>query len=66
MTFIKINHNNKQKIPYTILDFWYFTIGVNVIPIRFKTKKASSTWEEWQNNSIPLEEYERQKKRRIV
>ncbi|HEX6671462.1 MAG TPA: bifunctional DNA primase/polymerase, partial [Nitrososphaeraceae archaeon] len=50
-------------IDFAILDYWFYTVGSNIIPIKFKQKKPHlSTWKEWQNKAIPVEVYEKWKK----
>jgi len=34
-------------------DYWYYIIGVNVIPVDTINREKYVTWAEWQNNSIP-------------
>src|SRR5919108_464187 len=36
-------------------DFWYYTIGVNVIPANTRQKKTFVEWKRWQIESIPEE-----------
>ena len=40
------------------IDFWFYTIGVNVIPVPYMSKKPIVKWEMWQNQPIPSEVYE--------
>ncbi|CAN5875455.1 hypothetical protein BH23THE1_BH23THE1_20500 [soil metagenome] len=40
------------------IDFWFYTIGVNVIPAASKYKIPRVKWTEWQDKSIPEEVYE--------
>ncbi len=44
------------------LDYWYYSLGINIIPIRYKSKRPLIPWKEWQNKTIPIETYERWKK----
>jgi hypothetical protein len=43
-------------------DFWYYTIGVNVIPAHTKKKKTFIDWKRWQTEPIPEELHDRWKK----
>jgi hypothetical protein len=43
-------------------DFWFYIIGVNVIPAVSKNKIPKVKWTEWQYNPIPDEVYEDWKK----
>ena len=43
-------------------DFWYYEIGVNVIPANTKEKKTFENWLPWQDKSIPKELHEFRKK----
>ena len=43
------------------IDFWFYIIGVNIIPIRFRSKQPIVSWEQWQNEAIPEELYEKWK-----
>ncbi len=36
-------------------DYWYYMIGVNVIPADTQNKRTYESWSEWQNKSIPEE-----------
>lgn len=40
------------------IDFWFYDIGVNVIPIPYMSKKPTVKWEIWQDQPIPSEVYE--------
>lgn len=42
-------------------DYWYYSIGVNVIPADTKKKKTWVKWSEWQDKPIPEEVYEQWK-----
>ncbi len=43
-------------------DFWFYKIGVNVIPADTKNKKTSFRWSEFKEKSIPEEKHEQIKK----
>jgi hypothetical protein len=43
-------------------DFWYYQIGVNVIPAHTRLKKTFVEWKEWQTNPIPEELHEQWKR----
>lgn len=47
---------------FTILDFWFYTVGVNVCPADTRNKKTSESWKPLQNTSMSNEEYEELKK----
>ena len=44
-------------------DFWFYDIGVNVIPANTKDKNTFESWTEWQTKSIANEIHEKRKKR---
>ena len=44
------------------IDFWYYEIGVNIIPANTKTKETFENWSQWQDKSIPKELHEFRKK----
>ena len=51
-----LNNLKQQGINANIndwADFWYYIVGVNVIPADTINKETYETWSEWQNNSIP-------------
>jgi hypothetical protein len=43
-------------------DFWYYEIGVNVIPADTRKKKTFVEWKQWQTESIPEELHDQWKK----
>src|SRR5215211_3063052 len=43
-------------------DFWYYTIGVNVIPAYTQKKKTFFEWKPWQLQSIPEEMHDQWKR----
>ena len=43
-------------------DFWYYEIGVNIIPANTKEKNTFIGWTEWQDQSIPEHLHERNKR----
>lgn len=43
-------------------DYWYYDIGVNVIPANTKRKETYESWSQWQDQSIPVEVHESRKK----
>ncbi len=43
-------------------DFWYYEIGVNVIPSNTKEKNTFESWTEWQNKPISDEVHQSRKK----
>lgn len=59
MTIIE---NNVIKEFNNQIDFWYYEIGVNVIPANTKTKEICENWLQWQDKSISEELYELRKK----
>jgi hypothetical protein len=45
------------------LDFWYYVIGVNIIPTDTKNKKPQiPSWKEFQNRELTKEEYHQNKR----
>src|SRR6476469_7910554 len=40
------------------IDFWYLDLGLNVLPICFKSKESLIPWKEWQDKVIPKGVYE--------
>jgi hypothetical protein len=50
-----------MSIDYSKVDYWFYEIGVNVFPVNSKEKQTIISWKEWQNNSIPIEVYEKWK-----
>ena len=46
----------------TQIDYWYYTIGVNVIPTFSIKKRPIEKWRKWQDNPIPQELFEFWKK----
>ena len=52
---------SKYEVNYWA-DFWYYEIGVNVIPANTKEKETYESWLQWQNKSIPTEIQEARKK----
>jgi hypothetical protein len=43
-------------------DFWYYEIGVNVIPADTKNKTTFENWSQWKDKSMPVEGFESYKK----
>ena len=56
-----INNSNIYSIN-NWADFWYYQIGVNVIPADTKNKQTYENWSQWQNKPIPAELHEERKK----
>ena len=52
------NNNNYNEWA----DFWYYEIGVNVIPADTEKKETYENWSQWQDKSIPDELYEQRKR----
>jgi hypothetical protein len=48
------------------IDFWYSDLGLNVLPIHFKSKQSLILWKEWQDKVIPKEVYEEWKKKEFI
>ncbi|MDF0682681.1 MAG: hypothetical protein P0116_17110 [Candidatus Nitrosocosmicus sp.] len=46
------------------LDFWYYEIGVNVIPADTKNKTTNTTWSVYQNDAISCAHFDDWKKDR--
>ena len=42
-------------------DFWYYEIGVNVIPANTREKNTFEPWTPWQDKSIPSEVHKERK-----
>lgn len=40
-------------------NYWYHSIGVNIIPTKSKTKQSKIEWSEWQQKPLPYELYEK-------
>jgi P4 family phage/plasmid primase-like protien len=62
---LKMKETNSNNIHSQIdqwADFWYYEIGVNVIPANTKEKITHQNWSQWQDKSIPMEEHESRKK----
>jgi len=55
------NDSNINSINY-FTDFWYYVIGVNIIPADTKEKKIDENWTQWQDKSISDELHEERKK----
>jgi hypothetical protein len=47
---------------FSVLDFWFYTVGVNVCPADTRNKRTSESWKPMQNTSMLNEEYEELKK----
>lgn len=47
---------------FHLLDFWFYTVGVNVCPADTKNKRVSESWKSIQNSAMSLEEFEDLKK----
>jgi hypothetical protein len=43
--------------PREFCNYWYFEIGVNVIPVDSKTNTPSLPWKGWQKKSVPLDQH---------
>jgi putative DNA primase/helicase len=43
-------------------DFWYYEIGVNVIPADTKHKTIFENWSQWKDKSMPIEVFESYKR----
>jgi desulfoferrodoxin (superoxide reductase-like protein) len=43
-------------------DFWYYEIGVNVVPAHTQKKKTFMEWKRWQTESIPEELHDQWKR----
>ena len=55
------NDSNINSINY-FADFWYYQIGVNVIPADTKEKKTYENWSQWQDKPISDDLHEQRKK----
>jgi hypothetical protein len=49
-----INNSNLNSINDSA-DFWYYQIGVNVIPADTENKEIYLNWSPWQDKPIPVE-----------
>jgi bifunctional DNA primase/polymerase-like protein len=47
---------------FKFLDFWFYTVGVNVRPADTRNKRVSQAWSTEQNSAMTSEEYEEMKK----
>ena len=47
---------------FSVLDFWFYTVGVNVCPADTRNKRTSENWKPMQNTPMSNEEYEELKK----
>jgi hypothetical protein len=47
---------------FSILDFWFYTVGVNVCPADTRDKRISESWKPMQTTAMSVEEYEDLKK----
>ena len=47
---------------FASLDFWFYTVGVNVRPADTRNKKVSKAWADHQTTAMTAEEYELMKK----
>ena len=53
-------NSNKKNINNSInywADFWFYEIGVNVIPANTKEKTTYANWAQWQDKPIPIEKH---------
>lgn len=55
-----------MTIDHSKTDYWFYTIGVNVIAVDSKNKKPTNGWKNWQNKPIPIETYEEWKKQGLL
>ena len=51
-----------MTINHSEIDYWFYTIGANVIPVDSKNKIPTTDWKIWQDKPIPNESFERWKK----
>ena len=47
---------------FGLLDFWFYSVGVNVCPADTRNKRVSESWKAMQTTAMPAEEYEDLKK----
>ena len=47
------------------IDYWFYTIGANVIPVDSKNKIPTKEWKIWQDKPIPNESFEQWKEEGI-
>jgi hypothetical protein len=55
------NEDSKNNINLWA-DYWFYVIGVNIIPADTKSKAIYVKWSEWQNQPISDEMHEQRKK----
>jgi hypothetical protein len=53
----KVKQEGQQADTNIWADYWYYKMGVNIIPADTKNKTTYESWSKWQNNSIPEELY---------
>ena len=54
--------NTMAEIMNKAADFWFYNIGLNVIPADTKKKRTYESWTQWQDQSIPNNVHESYKK----
>ena len=47
---------------FSVLDFWFYTIGVNICPADTRNKRISESWKPMQTTAMSVKEYEDLKK----
>jgi DNA replicative helicase MCM subunit Mcm2 (Cdc46/Mcm family) len=47
---------------YPVLDFWFYEVGVNVVPVDSRSKSTSNRWSAEQNEGMKSQDYEQMKK----
>jgi DNA replicative helicase MCM subunit Mcm2 (Cdc46/Mcm family) len=47
---------------FKFLDFWFYTVGVNICPADTRNKRLSESWKAKQTTAMSVEEYEELKK----
>ena len=47
---------------YSVLDFWFYQVGVNVVPVDSRSKSTTKRWAAEQNEAMMPEVYEQMKK----
>jgi hypothetical protein len=53
--------SNTAAVMNSSSDFWFYDIGINVIPANTKEKNTFESWTEWQNKPIPDEVHQSRK-----
>jgi len=44
---------------YPILDFWFYEVGVNVVPVDSRSKSTTNRWAAEQNEGMKSQEFQK-------